>query len=66
MNFEWTEALKMLRDTVRPLAEEKIATLAEEWNRKSYFPYKEAVKPTGELDVFGTGIHDKTGGNALG
>jgi hypothetical protein len=39
----------MLRETVRSFAEEKIAPFAEEWDRKSYFSYKEAVKPMGEL-----------------
>ena len=56
MNFELTEELKMLRDTVRSFAEEKIAPFAEEWDHKSYFPYKEAVKPMGELGFFGTVI----------
>ncbi|MBP8695128.1 MAG: acyl-CoA dehydrogenase family protein, partial [Syntrophobacterales bacterium] len=48
MNFELSEELKMLRDTVRSFAEEKIAPFAEEWDRRSYFPYREAVKPMGE------------------
>jgi len=49
MNFELSEELKMLQETVRSFAAEKIAPFAEEWDHKSYFPYKESVKPMGEL-----------------
>jgi glutaryl-CoA dehydrogenase (non-decarboxylating) len=66
MNFELPEELKMLRDTVRSFAEEKIAPFAEEWDHKSYFPYKEAVKPMGELGFFGTVIPEQYGGNEMG
>ncbi|NMC74832.1 MAG: acyl-CoA dehydrogenase family protein, partial [Geobacteraceae bacterium] len=67
MNFdELSEELKMLRDTVRSFAEEKIAPFAEEWDRKSYFPYQEAVKPMGELGFFGTVIPEQYGGNEMG
>jgi len=39
MNFDLPDELKMLRDTVRDFAAEKIAPFAEEWDHKSYFPY---------------------------
>jgi glutaryl-CoA dehydrogenase (non-decarboxylating) len=66
MNFELPDELKMLRDTVRDFAAEKIAPFAEEWDHKSYFPYKEAVKPMGELGFFGTVIPEEYGGNEMG
>src|SRR5512136_491715 len=66
MNFELPDELKMLRDTVRDFAAEKIAPFAEEWDHKSYFPYKEAVKPMGELGFFGTVIPEAYGGNEMG
>ncbi len=66
MNFELPDELKMLRDTVRDFAAEKIAPFAEEWDHKSYFPYEEAVKPMGELGLFGTVIPEEYGGNNMG
>ena len=61
-----SELARLLRDTVRSFAEEKIAPFAEEWDHKSYFPYKEAVKPMGELGFFGTVIPEEYGGNEMG
>src|SRR5512137_2016317 len=66
MNFELPDELKMLRDTVRDFAAEKIAPFADEWDIKHYFPYKEAVKPMGELGFFGTVIKEEYGGNEMG
>lgn len=66
MNFELSEELKMLRDTVREFAAEKIAPFADEWDEKHYFPYEEVVKPMGELGLFGTVIPEEYGGNEMG
>ncbi len=56
MEFGLSEELIMLRDTVRDFAAEKIAPYADEWDMNHYFPYKEAVKPMGDLGFFGTVI----------
>ncbi len=66
MNFELSEELKMLRDTVRDFAAQKIAPYADEWDKNHYFPYQEAVKPMAELGFFGTVIPEQYGGNEMG
>lgn len=66
MNFELSEELVMLRDTVRSFAAEKIAPFADEWDENHYFPYEEVVKPMGELGFFGTVIPEEYGGNEMG
>jgi len=66
MNFGLTDELSMLRDTVRNFAAEKIAPFADEWDQNHYFPYKEVIKPMGELGLFGTVISEEYGGNEMG
>ncbi|MDD5167993.1 MAG: acyl-CoA dehydrogenase family protein [Syntrophales bacterium] len=66
MEFGLSDELLMLRDTVRDFAAEKIAPFADEWDEKHYFPYKEAVKPMGDLGFFGTVIKEEFGGNEMG
>jgi len=66
MDFELSEELKMLRDTVRDFAAQKIAPFADEWDRNNHFPYQEAVKPMAELGLFGTVIPEEYGGNEMG
>jgi glutaryl-CoA dehydrogenase (non-decarboxylating) len=66
MDFGLSEELVMLRDMVRAFAAGKIAPFADEWDAKHYFPYEEAVKPMGELGLFGTVIPEEYGGNGMG
>ena len=66
MDFGLSEELVMLRDMVRAFAAGKIAPYADEWDAKHYFPYEEAVKPMGELGLFGTVIPEEYGGNGMG
>ena len=66
MDFSLPEELEMLRDMVRDFASEKIAPFADEWDEKHYFPYEEAVKPMGELGLFGTVIPEEYGGSEMG
>ena len=66
MDFTLNEELTMLRDMVRDFAKEKIAPFADEWDEKHYFPYEEALKPMGELGLFGTCIPEEYGGNNMG
>jgi len=66
MQFDLSEELEMLRETVRDFAREKIGPYADEWDRNHHFPYEEAVKPMAELGLFGTVIPEEYGGNNLG
>jgi glutaryl-CoA dehydrogenase (non-decarboxylating) len=66
MDFSLSEELEMLRDMVRDFATEKIAPFADEWDENHYFPYEEAVKPMGELGLFGTVIPEQYGGSEMG
>jgi glutaryl-CoA dehydrogenase (non-decarboxylating) len=66
MDFGLSEELVMLQDMVRSFAAGKIAPYADEWDAKHYFPYEEAVKPMGELGLFGTVIPEEYGGNGMG
>ncbi|MGD8901724.1 MAG: acyl-CoA dehydrogenase family protein, partial [Desulfobacterales bacterium] len=66
MEFSLPEELEILRNTVRDFANEKIAPFADEWDEKHYFPYDEAVKPMGELGLFGTVISEAYGGSEMG
>ena len=66
MQFDLSDELQMLRNTVRDFAAEKIAPFADAWDMNHYFPYQEAVKPMGELGFFGTVIPEKYGGNEMG
>ena len=66
MQFALSKDLEMLRKSVREFAAKKIAPNAGEWDEKHYFPYKEAVKPMGELGFFGTVIPEEYGGENMG
>ena len=66
MDFGLSEELVMLQNMDRAFAAGKIAPFADEWDAKHYFPYEEAVKPMGELGLFGTVIPEEYGGNGMG
>jgi len=66
MDFALSKELKMLRKAVREFATKKIAPFADEWDKNRYFPYKEAIKPMGELGFFGTVIPEEYGGEDMG
>ena len=66
MEFSLPEELEILKNMVHDFAEEKIAPFADEWDEKHYFPYEEAVKPMGELGLFGTVISEAYGGSEMG
>jgi glutaryl-CoA dehydrogenase (non-decarboxylating) len=51
MDFALSKEMEMLRTAVREFATKKIAAFADEWDANHYFPYKEAVKPMGELGI---------------
>lgn len=66
MDFALSKELEMLRKAVREFATKKIAPFADEWDANHYFPYKEVVKPMGELGFFGTVIPEAYGGEDMG
>ncbi|MGD2030722.1 MAG: acyl-CoA dehydrogenase family protein [Desulfobacterales bacterium] len=66
MDFALSKELQMLRNAVREFATQKIAPYADEWDAAHYFPYKEAIKPMGELGFFGTVIPEAYGGEDMG
>jgi glutaryl-CoA dehydrogenase (non-decarboxylating) len=66
MDFKLSKDLEMLRDAVREFAAKKIAPNADEWDANHYLPYKEAMKPMGELGFFGTVIPEEYNGEDMG
>jgi len=56
----------MLKKAVSEFARKQIAPFADEWDANNYFPYKEAVRPMGELGFFGTVIPEEYGGENMG
>ena len=66
MDFALTEELEILRSTVRDFVNDKIVPFADEWDAKHYLPHEEAIKPMGELGLFGTVIPEAYGGNEMG
>ena len=65
MHFALNKELEMMRKAVREFAEKKIAPNADEWDANHYFPYKEAIKPMGELGFFGTVIPEEYDGEGM-
>ena len=66
MDFQLTKEQEMLRKAVREFAVKKIAPNADQWDRDHYFPYKEAIRPMGELGFFGTVIPEAYEGEEMG
>jgi glutaryl-CoA dehydrogenase (non-decarboxylating) len=66
MDFQPSKELEMLRKAVREFAVKKIAPNADQWDREHYFPYKEAIRPMGELGFFGTVIPEAYEGEEMG
>lgn len=66
MDFFLNKELEMLRKAVRDFANKKIAPNMDQWDKEHYFPYKEAIKPMGELGFWGTVIPEEFGGEGMG
>jgi len=66
MNFKLSKELEMLEKAVREFAAKKIVPHADQWAQEHYFPYKEAIKPMGQLGFFGTVIPEAYGGEEMG
>ena len=66
MDFGLSKELQMLRKAVREFMTKKVAPNVDEWDASHYLPYKEAMKPMGELGFFGTVIPEEYGGEDMG
>jgi glutaryl-CoA dehydrogenase (non-decarboxylating) len=66
MDFGLSKELEMLKKAVREFATKKIAPYADQWDAEHYFPYKEVIKPMGELGFFGTVIPEEYDGVDMG
>ncbi len=66
MDFKLSTELEMLKKAVKEFATKKIVPNADEWDENHYFPYKEVMKPMGELGFFGTVIPEEYGGEDMG
>jgi glutaryl-CoA dehydrogenase (non-decarboxylating) len=66
VNFALPKDLEMLRKAVREFANKKLAPNVDAWDADHYFPYKEAMRPMGELGFFGTVIPEKYDGEDMG
>lgn len=66
MDFGLPKDLEMLRDAVREFAKKKIIPNADQWDADHYLPYKEVMRPMGDLGFFGTVIPEAYGGEEMG
>jgi glutaryl-CoA dehydrogenase (non-decarboxylating) len=66
MDFGLSKEHEMIRKAAREFAEKKIAPFADEWDENHYLPYKEVIKPMGELGFFGAVIPEEYGGEDMG
>lgn len=64
MNFEPTDAQKMIRDTVRKFAETVIKPVAHELDEKEEFSH-EITRKMGECGIFGIIVPEEYGGQGL-
>jgi glutaryl-CoA dehydrogenase (non-decarboxylating) len=66
MDFSLSKELQMLKKAVAEFANKKIAPNVDQWDKEHYFPYKEVMKPMGELGFWGTVIPEEYGGEDMG
>ncbi len=66
MDFALSEELEILKKMVRDFANDQIGPHVDEWDQNHYLPYEEAIKPMGELGLFGTVIPEAYGGSEMG
>jgi glutaryl-CoA dehydrogenase (non-decarboxylating) len=66
MDFALSKEHEMLRKAVREFGKKKITPFVDQWDAEHYFPYKEAIKPMGELGFWGTVIPEEYDGEEMG
>src|SRR5215468_8798550 len=59
-----TEPQRMIRDTMREFARERLAPFAAEWDRTHTFP-REALRELGKLGAYGIVVPESQGGAGL-
>jgi butyryl-CoA dehydrogenase len=59
-----TEPQRMIRDTMREFARERLAPFAAEWDRSHIFP-REALRELGKLGAYGIVVPESQGGAGL-
>lgn len=64
MNFEESQELKLLRDSIRNFAQQEIAPLAQKLDEEEKFSL-ELTQKMGELGLFGTVVDSKYGGQGM-
>jgi len=65
MDFKFSKELQMLQKAVREFAAKKIAPNADQWDADHYLPYKEVIRPMGELGFLGSIIPEEYGGEEM-
>ena len=65
LNFDLGETADMLRDSVRSFADDHIAPIAAEVDRKNEFP-QELWRKLGDLGVLGVTVPEEYGGAGMG
>ena len=65
MDFDLPKEHEMLQKAVREFTKKKVAPNVDEWDANHYLPYKEAIRPMGELGFFGTVIPEAYGGEEM-
>ncbi|HEA66299.1 MAG TPA: acyl-CoA dehydrogenase [Desulfobacterales bacterium] len=66
MDFNLPEEIEIMRKMVQGFMAKEVAPFVDEWDEKHYFPYEEAIKPMGELGLFGMVIPEEYGGSDMG
>ncbi len=66
MDFNLPEEIEIMRKMVQDFMAKEVAPFVDEWDEKHYFPYEEAIKPMGELGLFGMVIPEEYGGSDMG
>lgn len=61
MNFDLTESQRLIRDTVRDFAAERIAPHAAAWDREETFP-ADAIRALGAMGMLGILVPERFGG----
>jgi len=66
MDFNLPEEIEIMRKMVQDFMAKEVSPFVDEWDEKHYFPYEEAIKPMGELGLFGMVIPEEYGGSDMG
>ena len=65
MDFRLNDEQRMIQDSVRKFAREKILPNARDWDRQGFFP-RELLREMGQLGYLGVPVPEEYGGTGLG